>query len=47
MASDILKVISNLLRNKIRFSRPNKVRLNGMASDKLKVISNFLRNKRI
>ena len=46
MASDILKVISNLLRNKIRFSRPNKVRLNGMASDKLKVISNFLRNEK-
>ena len=46
MASDKLKVISNYLRNKKGFSRPNKVRLNGMASDKLKVISNFLRNRK-
>ena len=29
-----------------KFSRPNKVRLNGMASERLKVISNFLRNKK-
>ena len=28
------------------FSRPNKVRLNGMASDKFKVPANFLRNKK-
>ena len=47
MASDLLKVSANLLRNKKGFSRPNKVRLNIMASDKLKVISNLLRNKRI
>ena len=28
------------------FSRPNKIRLNGMASDIFKVISNFLRNEK-
>ena len=47
MASDIFKVISNYLRNKEGFSRPNKVRLNGMASDLLLISANFLRNKRL
>ena len=46
MASERLKVISNFLRNKKGFSRPNKVRLNGMASEQFKVTSNFLRNKK-
>ena len=46
MASDKLKVILNLLRNKKGFSRPNKVRLNGMASEQFKVTSNLLRNKK-
>ena len=40
MASDIFKVISNLIRNEKEFSRPSKNGLNGMASDRFKVSSN-------
>ena len=46
MASDLLKIISNYLRNEKEFSRPDKVRLNFLASDLLKIISNFLRNEK-
>ena len=45
MASDKLKVSSNLLRNKKNLAGL-KTRLNFMASDKLKVSANLLRNKK-
>ena len=46
MASEILKISANFLRNRKEFSRPNEVLLNGMASDLLKISSNFLRNRK-